>query len=140
MGAAMYITPSFYLNLKSYCEYCTDFSACSESLDITTLEDLPNHKALHVIECEYAERCERVRERIKAEMEAQSEESEKVQCNVRGFENERAENRTDSNNGQLDGGETGIPDVREKEDQGSIIESYKGGWRERMMSHFLRGH
>lgn len=136
----MRITDSFSLNVRGYCEYCPDFSPCSENLDITTIEDLPNRKAIHAIRCMYADYCERIRERMKEEAEAQSEESEKVQCNVRGFENERAENGTDSDNGQLDGGETGIPVVREKEDQGGIIEINTGGWRERMMSHFLRGH
>lgn len=77
---------------------------------------------------------------IMADMEAQREEDEKVQSNVRGCENERSENGTDSDNGQLDGGETCVSDVRQEENQSRIVKSDKGGWQERMMSHFLRGH
>lgn len=136
----MQITNSFSLNVKDYCEYCPDFSPCAETLDITTIEDLPNRKAIHVIGCMYADHCEKIRERMKAEMEAQREEAEKVQCNVRGCENERSENGTDSDNGQSDGGETCLSDVRQEENQSRIVKSDKGGWRAKMMSHFLRGH
>ncbi len=97
----MQITNSFSLNVKDYCEYCPDFSPCAETLDITTIADLPNRKAIHVIGCMDAERCEKIRERMKAEMEAQREEAEKVQCNVRGCENERSENGADSDNERL---------------------------------------
>lgn len=136
----MQITNSFSLNVKDYCEYCPYFSPCAETLDITTIADLPNRRAIHVIGCIEAERCEKIRERMKAEMEAQREKAEKVQREVRGCENKRPENGADSDNGQPDGGENRIPDVREKENKGIVIESDKGGWRERVMQHFLRGH
>lgn len=133
-------TESFSLSVKDYCEYCPDFSAFSENIDITTLGDLPLHKAIHVIKCADADRCERVRAKMKAKMEAKREETEKVQGNVRGCENERPEDGADSDNGQSDGGETCIPDVRGKENQRYIIESNKRGWRESVMQHFLRSH
>lgn len=136
----MKVTNSFSLNVKDYCEYCPDFSPCAETLDITTIDDLPNRKAIHVIGCMYADHCEKIRERMKAEMEAQREEAEKVQRNVRGCENERSEDGTDSDNGQSDGGETCVSDVRQEENRSRIVKSDKGGWRAKMMSHFLRVH
>lgn len=140
MKPAIRVTDSINLCIEDYCEYCPDFRAYSESLDITTIGDLPKYKSVHSIRCENADKCEAIRKRMKEEMEAQREEAEKVQCNVRGCENERSENGTDSDNGQPDGGENRISDVREKENKGVVIESDKGGWRERVMQHFLRGH
>lgn len=134
------VTDSFSLCTKSYCEYCPDFSAYSESADITTFSDLPNRKELHVIRCAHADKCEKIWMRMKAEMEAQREKSEKVQREVRGCKDKRPENGADSDNGQSDGGADRISDVREKENQGVVSESNKGGWRERVMRHFLRGH
>lgn len=140
MRKSLKVTDSFSLCVDDYCEYCPDFSPCAETLDITTIADMPKRKAIHVIGCIEAERCEKIRERMKAEMEAQREEAEKVQSNVRGCENERSENGADSDNGQSDGGETCLSDVRRKENQSRIIKSDKGGWQAKMMSHFLRGH
>lgn len=77
---------------------------------------------------------------MKAEMEVQREEAEKVQRDVRGSENKEPENGTDSDNGQSDGGKTGISDIRQKEDQCAIVKSHKGGWQEKLMKHFLRDH
>lgn len=79
---------------------------------------------------------------MKAEMEAEREETGKVQSNVRGCENERPEDGADSDNGQPDGGETCISDVREKENQSYIIESDKrrGIWRVRFLGRFLKRH
>lgn len=134
----MQITNSFSLNVKDYCEYCPDFSPCAETLDITTIADLPNRKAIHVIGCMDAERCEQIRERMKAEMEAQREETEKVQCNVRGCENERSENGADSDNGQSDGGETCLSDVRREENQSGVSKGGKGRWQDRLRDLFLR--
>lgn len=105
-------TESFSLNVKGYCEYCPDFAPYSDNIDITTLGDLPEHRVLHVIKCEDADKCELIRARMKAEMEAKREESKEVQGNVRGCENERPENGADPDNGQPDGGETCISDVR----------------------------
>lgn len=76
----------------------------------------------------------------KAEMEAKREKAEKVQCDVRERKGERTENGADSDNGQPDGSADRIPDVREKENQSVICESNKGGWRERVLQHFLRVH
>ena len=134
----MQITNSFSLNVKDYCEYCPDFSPCAETLDITTIADLPNRKAIHVIGCIEAERCEKIRERMKAEMEAQREKAEKVQCNVRGCENERSENGTDSDNGQSDSGETCLSDVRQEENQSGVSKGGKGRWKDRLRDLFLR--
>lgn len=136
----MNITESFSLNVKDYCEYCPDFLACSESLDITTLEDLPKRKAIHVIKCLNADQCEQIRESVKREMEAQREKSEKVQSDVRGCENKGSENGADSDNGQSDGGKTRISDIRQEENQCAIVKSDKGGWQEKLMRRFLRGH
>ena len=136
----MNITESFSLNVKDYCEYCPDFSPRSENLDITTIEALPRRKAIHAITCINSDQCEQIRERMKAEREAQREKSEKVQRDVRGCENKGSENGTDSDNGQSDGGKTRVSDVRQEENQSGISESNKGRWQERLMKHFLRGH
>ena len=136
----MKITESFSLNVKDYCEYCPDFSPCSESLDITMIEDLPKRKSIHVIKCLNADQCEQIRESVKREMEAQREKSKKVQSDVRGCENKGSENGADSDNGQSDGGKTRVSDVRQEENQSGISESNKGRWQERLMKHFLRGH
>ncbi len=140
MKPAVQVTDSINLRVEDYCEYCPDFRAYSESLDITTIGDLPKRKAVHVIMCENAEKCEAIRKRVKEEMEAAREKPEKVQREVRECKDERPEDGSDSDNGQPDGGENCIPDVREKEDQGAVIESNKRGWRESVMQHFLRGH
>ena len=142
----MKITESFSLNVKDYCEYCPDFSPCSENLDVTTIEDLPNRKAIHAITCLYADQCNQIRNRMKVEMEKQheksekSEKSEKIHSNVRGCENKGSENGTDSDNGQSDGGKARVSDIRQKENQCAIVKSDKGGWREKLMKHFLRWH
>lgn len=134
----MNVTESFSLDVKGYCEYCPNFTPYSDNIDITTLDDLPNNRTLHVIKCEDADKCELIRARMKAEMEAKREETEKVQCNVRGCENERPENGTAPDNGQSDGGETGVSDVREKEDQCNISKGGKGRWQDRLRDLFLR--
>lgn len=131
----MQITNSFSLNVKDYCEYCPDFSPCVETLEFATIGD---RKARHVICCTDADKCEKFRERMKAEMEALREEAEKVQCNVRGCENERSENGTDSDNGQSDGGETCLSDVREEENQSGVSKGGKGRWQDRLRDLFLR--
>lgn len=140
MSAAIQITDSINLRVEDYCEYCPDFRAYSESIDITVLADLPKHKAVHVIKCENADRCEAIRKKVKEEMEAKREKAEEVQCDVRGRKDKDAESGADSDNGQSDGGADCISDVRKKENQSSVSDSDKSGWRERMMQHFLRGH
>ena len=138
MRKSLKVTDSFSLCVDDYCEHCPDFSPCTVSIDITTIADLPNHKVLHTIKCVDADKCEQIRERMKAEMEAQREEAEKVQCNVRGCKNERSENGTDSDNGQPDGGETCLSDVRREENQSGVSKGGKGRWRDRLRDLFLR--
>ena len=134
------ITDSFSLDVREYCEYCPDFNPYSDNIDITTLGDMPNQRVLHVIKCMDADKCELIRARMKAEMEAQREKPEKVQCDIRGCENKESENGADSDHGQSDGGETGISDIRAEENQCNLSESDKGRWQDRLLHRFLRGH
>lgn len=76
----------------------------------------------------------------KAKMGAKREKTEKVQSDVRERKDERTENGDDSDNGQPNGSADRIQDVWKKENQSVIGESNKGGWRERVMQHFLRVH
>ena len=73
-------------------------------------------------------------------MKRKREKTEKVQSDVRERKDERTENGDDSDNGQPNGSADRIQDVWKKENQSVIGESNKGGWRERVMQHFLRVH
>lgn len=136
----MKITESFSLDVKDYCEFCPYFRPYSDNVEVTTFGDLPSHKVFHYIKCEDADKCERLQARMRAEMEAQRENSEKVQSDDRGCENKGLENGADSDNGQPDGIETRISDVRQEENQSGIGESNKGRWQERLMKRFMRWH
>jgi hypothetical protein len=65
---------SFDLRLEKYCEFCPDFEADVEKIDITVMSD-PTQKVLTTIRCEHSGRCERIMARAK---EMANEEAEKI--------------------------------------------------------------